>query len=200
MRVERQACRRVPSPKEADLQARRGSLHPESSPITARKARANLSLGGHRAQLDTTTMVGRRCRAAQTFAKRAQRCSARAGDSFATLVGREIGADRQVCPTEIGGRVQMRPRPAIESTPSLLPRTSLRVAGIRFGFTTKASFIGITWSNSSGTRAVPWAGNFRGSWRRCVTPRPTTPARRTSAPRKGLRGQLQRLRNRAGRP
>jgi ABC-type taurine transport system substrate-binding protein len=58
---------------------------------------------------DTTSKVGRCCRAAQTFTRTSGAMSWRAyphgSASIAALAGGEIGANRQVCPTIGGGTI-----------------------------------------------------------------------------------------------
>jgi hypothetical protein len=66
-----------------------------------------------RAQLDTTIRVGRRWCAAQYFTRTSGAMFWRAyphgSASIAALAGGEIGANRQVCPTIVGGSVKLLP-------------------------------------------------------------------------------------------
>ena|SRR5208283_1942253 len=65
------------------------------------------------AQPDTTTKAGRRCRAAHTSTRTSgakfSRPYPHGSASIAALAGGEIGANRQVCPAIVGGRVKLRP-------------------------------------------------------------------------------------------
>jgi hypothetical protein len=61
-----------------------------------------------RAHLDTTTKVGRRCCAAQTSTRTREAMFWHDSASIAALAGGEFGAERQLCPTFVGGGVKMR--------------------------------------------------------------------------------------------